>query len=129
LVNMLRLFLMLTSSCKAKGRRLQNLVCSHFRSVFGLGVLDVRPAIMGERGCDIKFSSFGSSLVPFDVECKNVERLNLWGSWSQCSTNCSVGRVPLLVISRNRDDVLCCLRFDDLLHLLPPRVVGGGAKK
>ena len=109
---------MKTSSCKAKGRRLQDHVSQEIRDKLSLSVLDVRPAIMGQSGRDIKLSEHAESLFPFDVECKNVEKLNLWGSWNQCLENTKVNRKPLLVFSRNRSDVLCTLRFSDLLWLL-----------
>ena len=108
-------------SAKNKGVRLQNEIAADIRTFFDLSDLDVRPAIMGESGRDIKFSVYAESKFCFDVESKNCERLNLWGSWTQCVENTKLGRKPLLVFSRNRCETLCCLRFKDLLALLAER--------
>ena len=35
---------------------------------------DVRVAIIGERGLDIKLSPFAKKVLPYDFECKNQER-------------------------------------------------------
>jgi hypothetical protein len=110
---------MKTSSAKAKGRTLQNIIVSHLRDHFGLSEDDIRPAIMGESGVDIKMSSKSKARIPFDIECKNQESLNIWSAFSQAVDNSSPERKPLLVFKRNRSEILCCLRFADLISLLP----------
>ena len=61
-------------SRKAKGRRLQSWVRDSLRGLFlTLTDDDVRVAIMGETGSDIKLSKTAKKLFPYDIECKNTE--------------------------------------------------------
>ena len=66
---------MKTSSRKAKGRALQNHVVAKVLTSFpSLEPADVRGAIMGENGEDIKLSPKAKKLFNFSVECKNQEK-------------------------------------------------------
>jgi len=107
-------------SRKAKGRVLQDHVRDSFRSHFKalLSNDDISSAIMGESGNDVKMSPLAKSVIPFDVECKNCEKWNMSSFWKQTIANTGDGRVPLLVLKKNRSEVLCTLRFVDLLRLL-----------
>ena len=73
---------MKTASRKAKGRRLQNkirdLLIEHFSDE--LEDDDIRCAIMGESGEDLKLSPAARKLIPYSIECKNQEKLNIWDS-------------------------------------------------
>ena len=61
-------------SRKAKGRRLQNWVRDSLRGLFlALTNDDVKVAIMGERGADVKLSKRAKNVFPYDIECKNTE--------------------------------------------------------
>ncbi|MFH0968335.1 MAG: hypothetical protein V1862_11700 [Methanobacteriota archaeon] len=75
------------ASCKQKGRALQNWVCELLRKSFRLSTADVRPAIMGESGMDIKLSETARKRIPLAIECKNTEAINLWKAWEQAVTN------------------------------------------
>lgn len=108
---------MRTSSAKAKGRRLQQAVAAAIRERFHLAPDDVRPAIMGESGEDIKLSTAAREKFPFAVECKNQERLNVWDALAQAEANAANG-TPLLVFKRNRTQTYVALRFDDFMELL-----------
>lgn len=108
-----------TSAAKAKGRRLQDFVAESFLKMHpSLEDDDVKTAIMGESGTDIKLSPAARRLIPFDTECKNQEKLNIWSSISQCETNCKESRIPLLVFKRNRTKTYACIEFEKLLELL-----------
>ena len=81
---------MKTSSAKAKGRRLQDYVVKKLKEKYLNNSLeddDVKPAIMGETGTDIKLSPLAKSFIPFDIECKNQEKLNVWSALKQCEAN------------------------------------------
>ena len=108
---------MKTSSAKAKGRRLQQEVASRIRAAFSLPEADVKSLPMGSQGCDVWLSSEAHKKMPFGIECKNTEKLNVWAAWAQTCTNAKETN-PLLVFSRNRSEVLCTLRLDDLLKIL-----------
>ncbi len=110
------------SSAKAKGRRLQNEIATAYLEAFpGLEPDDVRGAIMGESGTDIKLSPAAARLIPFDTEAKNTERLNVWAALKQATANAGEGRIPLLVFRRNRSETYAALPLADLLPLITPR--------
>ena len=110
---------MKTSSGKAKGRRLQNkirdLLLEHFSDK--LEPDDVKVAIMGESGEDIKLSPAARKLIPYSFECKNQEKLSIWSSLEQAEDN-SRDHIPLLIFKRNRSKTYAVLEFDELLKLL-----------
>ena len=107
------------ASCKAKGRQLQNHVAEEIRTTFGLPPEDVRPAVMGETGCDIKLSHGARQRVPFAIECKKRETLNIWEALKQAEANAKAeGLKPALVFSRNRSAIYATVRFEDLLALI-----------
>lgn len=108
---------MRTSSAKAKGRRLQQFVAEAIRNRFNLHADDVRPAIMGDNGEDIKLSAAARQVFPFSVECKNTERLDVWGAIRQAEANAG-GHVPLVAFKRNRTEVYAIIPFNDLLEVL-----------
>jgi len=111
---------MKTSSCKAKGRRLAQAVCNKIREKFiRLIPHDVIVQPSGINGEDLRLSPEATRLVPFSIECKNREHINIWQSFEQCKKNTNPHTVrPLLVFSRNKSEIMAVLQFDDLLELL-----------
>lgn len=110
-----------TRSCKAKGRRLQNYVRDLFRHIglrYGLVDDDINAAIMGQSGTDIIFSPAAKQVFSFSIECKNVEKLNLWEAINQAEKNTKEGSIPLLVFSRNRSKNYAVIELEELLKLL-----------
>ena len=108
---------MKTSSAKAKGRNLQNLVRDKLRSIFVGNRLeddDIKSQTMGMSGEDIVLSPAAKKTIPYSFECKNVEKLNLWKSLEQCELNCE-DREPVLIIKRNRSEVYAVVKFDNFL--------------
>ena len=109
---------MKTSSKKGKGRRLQNFVRDKLYEYFpSLRTGDVKSAVMGESGEDIKLSPAAKDLIRFSFECKNQERLNIWDSLSQAETNSS-SRIPAVVFKRNRSKTYVAFEFEDFLNLI-----------
>ena len=106
-------------SAKNKGKRLQNkirdLILEKFDSK--LEQDDVRSITMGDSGEDILLSPAARRLFPFSVECKNQEKLNIWGALEQAEEN-SGNHVPLVIFKRNRTKTYAVLEFDKLLELL-----------
>ena len=70
---------------------------------------------------DVRLSEAAQRVFNFAVECKNTERINLWSSIKKCENEKRDG-VPLLIFKRNRSDVYCVLKFDELLNILSRRV-------
>ena len=120
---------MKTRSAKNKGVRLQNSVrdkliqkeCWKDLSAIRTGNLtkeDVRPAIMGQSGIDINLSYKGRSFFPFSIECKNVEKLNIWKAFEQAESNCYEDTIPAVIHSKNRSKILITMEFDKFLEII-----------
>lgn len=110
---------MRTSSAKAKGRRLQQGVAERLREVTGLPEADIHSTPMGTQGLDIKLSAAARAAVPFAIECKNVEKINIWASWEQAKVNAKKEQLaPLVVFSRNRSEILITMSFEEFLKWL-----------
>jgi len=109
---------MKASSSKAKGRRLQDFVRDRLRGLFtSLEDDDIKAAIMGESGEDIKLSPAARKIIPYSFECKNQERLNIWSSLDQAEENSS-DRTPVLVFKRNRSKTYVAIEVDSFLNLI-----------
>ena len=109
---------MKSRSAKNKGKRLQNNVRDLLLESFNqLEPDDIKSAIMGESGEDIKLSPAARRLIPYSLECKNQEALNIWSSLEQAETN-SGDYDPVLIFKRNRTKTYAVLEFDKLLELL-----------
>mgnify|MGYP000328676613 CR=1 FL=1 len=110
---------MKTSSGKAKGRRLQNkirdLLLEHFSDK--LEPDDVKVAIMGESGEDIKLSPAARKLIPYSFECKNQEKLSIWEALNQAAEN-SGDFPPVLIFKRNRSKTYAVIEVDEFLKLI-----------
>ena len=110
---------MKTASRKAKGRRLQNkirdLLIEHFSEE--LEDDDIRCAIMGESGEDLKLSPAARKLIPYSIECKNQEKLNIWDSLEQAEVN-SNGYTPILIFKRNRSKTYAVVELNNFLKLI-----------
>lgn len=106
-------------SAKAKGRRLQNkirdLILENFPQ---LENDDVKSAIMGESGEDIKLSPAARNLFPYSVEAKNVEKLNIWKALEQSEANSKENTTPLLFFKRNNSKIYVSLEADHFLELV-----------
>ena len=82
---------------------------------------------MGMSGEDIVLSPAARKLIPFSFECKNQERLDLWGSLAQAEGN-SNGRDPVLVIKRNRSGIYAVIPFDVFTKLIERNIDGKSLK-
>jgi predicted ATPase with chaperone activity len=106
-------------SAKNKGKRLQNEICEEILKAFPqLEPDDVKSAIMGESGTDIKLSPAARKLFPFSVECKNQEKLNVWSALEQAQENTTMGTDPLLVFKRNRSTTFVAMELETFFNLL-----------
>ena len=109
---------MITKSRKAKGRRLQNFVRDKILKVFKhLKKEDVQVALMSQQGPDIKLSRIAKRLVPYQFECKNQEKINIWESLNQAEEN-SGDSTPVLIFKRNRSKTYAVLEIKDFINLI-----------
>ena len=110
---------MKTSSGKAKGRRLQNkirdVLLEHFSDK--LEPDDVKVAIMGESGEDIKLSPAARKIIPYSIECKNQEKLSIWEALNQAEEN-SGDYPPVLIFKRNRSKTYAVINIEKFIELI-----------
>lgn len=107
-------------SRKAKGRRLQNkirdLLLEHFSDE--LEQDDIRVAIMGESGMDIKLSPKAQEHIPYAIEAKNQEKLNVWSALEQAEDNATDKLSPVLIFKRNRSKTYVVVEIEEFLKLI-----------
>ena len=109
---------MKTRSAKNKGKRLQNKVRDLLLETFSdLEPDDIRSAIMGETGEDIKLSTAARRLIPYSFECKNQEKINIWDSLQQAEENCGVYD-PVLIFKRNRSKTYAVINIEKFIELI-----------
>ena len=109
---------MKSRSAKNKGKRLQNRFRDLLLETFNqLEPDDIKSAIMGESGEDIKLSPAARKLIPYSFECKNQEALNIWSSLEQAEGN-SKESTPVLIFKRNRSKTYAVIEFEEFVELI-----------
>lgn len=112
---------MKTSSCKAKCRRLQDAVRG--RLLKWAPVLepeDIKCAIMGEAGTDLHFSPRAKEVIGLgSCECKNQEKLNIWGALKQAKDHSKKHKGRWAVFfKRNNTDIYVVMELEQFLEML-----------
>ena len=108
---------MKTSSAKAKGRRFQQYIRDLVRTSFNLEEDDVRSTSMGCGGEDVQLSPRARKFFPYSVECKNVEKLNVWKAYEQSCENCK-DYEPILFMKKNHSIALAVVSAEHYFELL-----------
>ena len=109
---------MKSRSAKNKGKRLQNNVRDLLLETFNqLEPDDIKSAIMGESGEDIKLSPAARKLIPYSFECKNQEALNIWSALEQAETNAG-DYDPVLIFKRNRTKTYVVIEIEKFIELI-----------
>ena len=75
------------------------------------------------RGCQFQGGADSpdvrATTFPWHLECKAVERLDLYGAMTQAIADSGGQKMPAVVHKRNRSDILFTCKLQDLLdHLL-----------
>ena len=105
-------------SSMAKGRRLQNFVRDQLRNLFSfLEPDDIKSQTMGMTGEDIVLSPAARKSIPYSIECKNVEKLNIWSALEQAEDNAN-GMNPVVIFKRNRSNTYVTITFDHFMELI-----------
>lgn len=113
---------MKTSSAKAKGRNLQNLVAKKLLESFPqLTERDVRSAPMGTNGADIVLSELAHGLLKCQIECKSRAMMAVYKDYEQAQTHGS--SEPIVVIKQNRSKPLAVMDLDYFIQLLRKAIV------
>ena len=74
---------MKTQSAKAKGRRLQQWIRDQLIEKLLVDEQDVESRSMGASGEDLIMARDARRKFPYSIECKNVEKVNVWEAYDQ----------------------------------------------
>ena len=108
---------MKTSSAKAKGRNLQNLVVKKLLDSFEqFTERDVRGAPMGTNGADVVLSEAAHGLLKCQIECKSRAMMAVYKDYEQAKTHGD--SEPIVVIKQNRSKPLAVMDLDYFIDLL-----------
>lgn len=91
---------MKVQSAKAKGRRLQQWVRDKLIEMLDVHPEDIESRSMGAGGEDLIMARAARSKFPHSIECKNVEKLNIWDAYEQATANRG-DYEPIVVIKKN----------------------------
>ena len=91
---------MRVQSAKAKGRRLQQWVRDLLIESLNIHPEDIESRSMGAGGEDLIMARAAREKFPHSIECKNVEKLNVWDAYEQACAN-SGNYDPILVMKKN----------------------------
>jgi len=92
--------IMRPQSAKAKGRRFQQWVRDMLIEHRDIHPEDIESRSMGAGGEDIMMARDARQKFPFSIECKNVEKLNVYDAYDQACAN-SGDNTPILFMKRN----------------------------
>jgi len=107
---------MKTQSAKAKGRRLQQWFRDLLIENLGVHPEDIESRSMGAGGEDLIMARAAREKFPYSIECKNVEKLNVWDAYSQASEN-SGNYEPIVVMKKNGKKPLVVIDADYFVRL------------
>ena len=109
-------------SAKDKGRRLQKLVCEKISKLLDIPFDNtddfclIHSREMGQSGTDIILRGEAREKFPFDIECKNTEKLQLNKAIKQAENNSEKDNW-LIVHKKNRMEPIVILKFDVFLKI------------
>ena len=112
---------MKTQSAKAKGRNLQKWVVQQLIETFNIHPEDIKSCSMGAGGEDVVMARAAREKFPFSVECKNVEKLNVWDAYEQAKANSS-GYEPIVVMKKNHKKPLVVLDAEHFISIVKDNV-------
>ena len=107
---------MKTQSAKAKGRKLQQWVRDQIIEQLEVHPEDIESRSMGAGGEDLIMARAARERFPFSVECKNVEKLNVWEAYEQAKSN-SNDYEPIVIMKKNQKKPLVVVDVDFFISL------------
>lgn len=111
---------MKTSSAKAKGRRCSQKVKDMMIKATistALGDDDIVVTPSGVTGEDLTLSPLARSVYPLTIECKNVEKLNIWKAIEQAEQHKGKGE-PTVFFTRNKTKMYVAVDAEFFLNLV-----------
>ena len=109
--------MMRPQSAKAKGRRLQQQFRELLIEELGIHPEDIESRSMGAGGEDLIMARAARKRFPYSIECKNVEKLNVWEAYEQAKSNCN-DYEPLVVMKKNQKKPLVVIDADYFISLV-----------
>ena len=103
-------------SAKGKGRRFQQWVRDMLIEHREVHPEDIESRSMGAGGEDLIMARAAREKFPHSIECKNVERLNVWDAYEQASAN-SGKHEPIVVMKKNRRSPLVVVDAEYFIRL------------
>ena len=104
-------------SCKAKGRNLQKWVREQLIEQLDIHPEDIESRSMGAGGEDLIMARAAREKFPFSVECKNVEKLNVWEAYEQAKANAGTYE-PIVVMKKNHKKPLVVIDAESFIKIL-----------
>ena len=108
--------IMLTSSAKAKGRKLQQWMRDLLIEKLDVHPEDIESRSMGAGGEDLIMARSARKKFPYSIECKNQEKVNIWDAYEQAEEN-SKNYEPIVVLKRNNTKPLVLIDADYFVNL------------
>jgi len=103
-------------SAKAKGRRLQQEFRNLLIEKLNIHPEDIESRSMGAGGEDLIMARTARIAFPYSIECKNVEKLNVWEAYKQAKEN-SKNYEPLVVMKKNNQKALVVLDAEHFVQI------------
>ena len=78
---------------------------------------DIESRSMGAGGEDLIMARAAREKFPFSIECKNVEKLNVWEAYRQAKEN--AGKyVPIVVMKKNQEKPLIVIDAEEFVNIM-----------
>ena len=103
-------------SAKAKGRKLQQQFRDLLIEDLQIHPEDIENRSMGAGGEDLIMSRAAREKFPYSIECKNVEKLNVWEAYEQAKSN-SNDYEPIVIMKKNQKKPLVVVDADFFISL------------
>ena len=103
-------------SAKAKGRRLQQQFRELLIEELGIHPEDIESRSMGAGGEDLIMARAARQRFPYSIECKNVEKLNVWEAYKQAEEN-SKDYEPVVVMKKNNHKTLVVIDAEHFVKI------------
>ena len=103
-------------SAKAKGRRLQQQFRELLIEELGIHPEDIESRSMGAGGEDLIMARAARRKFPYSIECKNVEKLNVWEAYKQAEEN-SKDYEPVVVMKKNNHKTLVVIDAEHFVKI------------
>ena len=103
-------------SAKAKGRRLQQQFRELLIEELGIHPEDIESRSMGAGGEDLIMARAAREKFPYSIECKNVEKVNVWEAYKQAEEN-SKNYEPVVVMKKNNHKTLVVIDAEHFVKI------------